>query len=111
MRDPDFFLRRYAPTTNFMTFFETPYDELVDFIVQWERKRDVVNESPVPVQKIDIGGTWEQRLNSLLPLVRYGSKVMVSETQSDWCVYIDNGIIGTDLYADPTYLCEKLCVR
>ena len=111
MRDPEFFLHRYAPTTNFMAFFETPYDELVDFIVQWERKRDVVNERPVPVQKIDIGGTWEQRLNSLLPLVRYGSKVMVSETQSDWCVYIDNGISGTDLSADPHYLCEKLGVR
>lgn len=48
MRDPDFFLRRYAPTTNFMTFFETPYDELVDFIVQWECKRDIVNEYPTP---------------------------------------------------------------
>ena len=109
MRDPDFFLRRYAPTTNFMAFFETPYDELVDFIVQWERKRDVVNDRRVPVRKIDIGGTWEQRLNSLLPLNR--SKVMVSETQSNWCVYVNNSPNGTDLYADPPYLCEKLGVR
>ena len=109
MRNPEFFLHRYAPTTNFMAFFETPYAELVDFIVQWERKRDVVNDRRVPVQKIDIGGTWEQRLNSLLPLNR--SKVMVSETQSNWCVYVNNSPNGTDLYADPPYLCEKLGVR
>ncbi len=109
MRDPEFFLHRYAPTTNFMAFFETPYDELVDFIVQWERKRDVVNDRRVPVQKIDIGGTWEQRLNSLLPLNR--SKVMVSETQSNWCVYVNNSMHGTCLNSDPPYLCEKLGVR
>ena len=109
MRDPDFFLHRYAPTTNLMAFLEVPYDELVDFIVQWERKRDVVNDRRVPVRKIDIGGTWEQRLNSLLPLNR--SKVMVSETQSNWCVYVNNSPNGTDLYADPPYLCEKLGVR
>ena len=109
MRDPEFFLHRYAPTTNLMAFLEVPYDKLVDFIVQWERKRDVVNDRRVPVRKIDIGGTWEQRLNSLLPLNR--SKVMVSETQSNWCVYVNNSPNGTDLYADPPYLCEKLGVR
>ena len=109
MRDPEFFLHRYAPTTTTLAFLEVPYAELVDFIVQWERKRDVVNDRRVPVQKIDIGGTWEQRLNSLLPLNR--SKVMVSETQSNWCVYVNNSPNGTDLYADPPYLCEKLGVR
>ena len=109
MRNPEFFLHRYAPTTNFMAFFETPYDELVDFIVQWERKRDIVNEYPTPTRKIDIGGTWEQRLNSLLPLNR--SKVMVSETQSNWCVYVNNSMHGTCLNSDPPYLCEKLGVR
>ena len=109
MRDPEFFLHRYAPTTNLMAFLEVPYDKLVDFIVQWERKRDIVNEYPTPTRKIDIGGTWEQRLNSLLPLNR--SKVMVSETQSNWCVYVNNSPNGTDLYADPPYLCEKLGVR
>ena len=109
MRDPEFFLHRYAPTTNFMAFFETPYDELVDFIVQWERKRDIVNEYPTPTRKIDIGGTWEERLNSLLPLNR--SKVMVSETQSNWCVYVNNSMHGTCLNSDPPYLCEKLGVR
>ena len=109
MRDPEFFLHRYAPTTTTLAFLEVPYAELVDFIVQWERKRDVVNDRRVPVRKIDIGGTWEQRLNSLLPLNR--SKVMVSETQSNWCVYVNNSPNGTDLYADPPYLCEKLGVR
>lgn len=47
-------------------FLEAPYDKLVDCIAQWERKRDKYRE--VPVQKIEIDGTWEQRLNSLLPL-------------------------------------------
>ena len=107
MRDPDFFLYRYAPTTNSMAFFNIPYDELVDFIVQWERERDKYRE--VPVQKTDIGGTWEQRLNSLLPLNR--SKVMISETQSQWCAYVDNGMRGTDIYSDPSYLCQRLGVH
>ena len=109
MRDPEFFLHRYAPTTTTLAFLEVSYVELVDFIVQWERKRDIVNEYPTPTRKIDIGGTWEERLNSLLPLNR--SKVMVSETQSNWCVYVNNSPNGTDLYADPPYLCEKLGVR
>ncbi|MBH5330221.1 hypothetical protein H9Q10_11160 [Eikenella sp. S3360] len=109
MRDPEFFLHRYAPTTTTLAFLEVPYAELVDFIVQWERKRDIVNEYPTPTRKIDIGGTWEERLNSLLPLNR--SKVMVSETQSNWCVYVNNSPNGTDLNADPPYLCEKLGVR
>ena len=34
MRDPEFFLHRYAPPTNLMAFLEVPYDKLVDFIVQ-----------------------------------------------------------------------------
>jgi len=107
MRDPDFFLYRYAPTTNSMAFFDIPYEELVDFVVQWERERDKYRE--VPVQKIDIGGTWEQRLNSLLPLNR--SKVMISETQSQWCVYVDNCAWGTDLNSDPDHLCKVLGIR
>ncbi|WP_225748574.1 hypothetical protein [Eikenella sp. Marseille-P7795] len=90
-------------------FFDIPYDELVDFIVQWERNRDVISEYPIPTRKIDIGGTWEQRLNSLLPLNR--SKVMVSETKSNWCVYVNNSMHGTCLNSDPPYLCEKLGVR
>ena len=109
MRDPEFFLHRYAPTTNLMAFLEVPYDKLVDFIVQWERKRDIVNEYPTPTRKIDIGGIWEQRLNSLLPLNR--SKVMVSETQSNWCVYVNNSMHGTCLNSDPPYLCEKLDIN
>ena len=71
MRDPDFFLRRYAPTTNIMAFLKVPYDKLVDCIAQWERKRDKYRE--VPVQKIEISGTWEQRLNSLLPLTLHST--------------------------------------
>ena len=59
-----------------------------------------------PTRKINIGGTWEERLNSLLPLNR--SKVMVSETQSNWCVYVNNSMHGTCLNSDPPYLCEKL---
>ena len=80
MRDPDFFLRRYAPTTTIMAFLESPYDKLVDGLAQWERKQDKYRE--VPVQKIEIGGTWEQRLNSLLPLTLHSPKAMISETQS-----------------------------
>jgi hypothetical protein len=109
MRDPDFFLRRYAPTTNIMAFLEAPYDKLVDCIAQWERKRDKYRE--VPVQKIEIGGTWEQRLNSLLPLTLHSPKAMISETQSPWCVYVDNGMQGTDLNSDPRYLCKTLGIR
>ena len=109
MRDPDFFLHRYAPTTNLMAFLEIPYDKLVDCIAQWERKRDKYRE--VPVQKIEIGGTWEQRLNSLLPLTLHSPKAMISETQSSWCVYVDNGTQGTDIYSDPSYLCQILGVH
>ncbi|QMT39624.1 hypothetical protein H3L94_07000 [Neisseria shayeganii] len=107
MRDPEFFLHRYAPTTNIMAFLEVPYDKLVDSIAQWERKRDKYRE--VPAQKIDIDGTWGQRLNSLLPLDR--SKVMISETQSQWCVYVDNSRQGTDLNSDPYFLYKELGVR
>ena len=109
MRDPDFFLHRYAPTTNLMAFLEVPYDKLVDCIAQWERKRDKYRE--VPVQKTEIGGTWEQRLNSLLPLTLHSPKTMISETQSPWCVYVDNGMQGTDIYSDPSYLCQILGVH
>ena len=109
MRDPEFFLRRYAPTTNIMAFLEIPYDKLVDGLAQWERKRDKYRE--VPVQKIEIGGTWEQRLNSLLPLTLHSPKAMISETQSPWCVYVDNGMQGTDLNSDPRYLCKTLGIR
>lgn len=109
MRDPEFFLHRYAPTTNIMAFLEIPYSELIDFIVQWERKRDIANYRQVPVQKIDIEGTWEQRLNQLLPLDR--SKVMISETRSRWCVYVNNCRQGTDLNSDPDYLCKVLGIR
>ena len=109
MRDPDFFLHRYAPTTNLMAFLEVPYDKLVDGLAQWERKQDKYRE--VPVQKIEIGGTWEQRLNSLLPLTLHSPKAMISETQSPWCVYVDNGMQRTDLNSDPRYLCKTLGIR
>ena len=109
MRDPDFFLHRYAPTTNLMAFLEVPYDKLVDCIAQWERKRDKYRE--VPIQKIEIGGTWEQRLNSLLPLTLHSPKAMISETQSRWCGYVDNGMQGTDLNSDPYFLCQELGIR
>ena len=91
MRDPDFFLRRYAPTTNLMAFLEVPYDKLVDGLAQWERKRDKYRE--------------------VLPLTLHSPKAMISETQSPWCVYVDNGMQGTDLNSDPYFLCQELGIR
>ena len=51
MRDPDFFLHRYAPTTNLMAFLEVPYDKLVDCIAQWERRRDKYREVVAACEK------------------------------------------------------------
>ncbi|WP_241236062.1 hypothetical protein [Eikenella corrodens] len=50
-------------------------------------------------------------MNSLLPLTLHSPKAMISETQSPWCVYVDNSMQGTDLNSDPRYLCKTLGIR
>lgn len=112
MRDPDFFLRRYAPVTTHMAFVEMPAAEFAEALfvraeeitkmwgLPWQVKRQYLQE--------DLG----KKLNALLPLSSVRStKDLVSATRSNWSAYIPNGYLGGDVHSTPSYLAGKLKIR
>jgi hypothetical protein len=100
MRDPEFFLFKYAPISSRMSFVDVGYDIVLDWWIKRQRDLELSwNKWDVPVQQID--GTLCQKLDALLPLD--GRKVMVTETANGGIAYFSNGMHG-DVSSDSSHM-------
>lgn len=111
MRDVDFFRHKYAPTTTHMVFFDAPPIEVADLIYSHRIRllSGTDREGAVQIQNVD--GPLEGKLRKLLPLTNMDNRLLVSGTQSNWSLYLTNGIQGTDTNSLANYLTRTLKVR
>jgi hypothetical protein len=66
MRDPDFFLFKYAPVTSGFSIVDVRMNEVVDHWVEWHRGISEVYGFKMPVQYLD--GPFAAMLDALVPL-------------------------------------------
>lgn len=112
MRDPDFFLRRYAPVTTHLAFAEMPAAEFAEALFVRTEEITKMWELPWQVKTQLIQGGLASKLEALLPLTSVRStKDLVSATGSSWAAYIPNGYRGGDAHAEPRFLAGKLKIR
>lgn len=112
MRDPDFFLKRYAPVTTQMAFVEMPAAEFAEALFLRTEEIAKMWELPWRVKKEFLTGSLADKLNALLPLTSVCStKDLVSSTKSNWSAYIPNGFRGGDAHSEPRFLAGKLRIR
>ncbi|MFT3777546.1 MAG: hypothetical protein QM772_04565 [Ottowia sp.] len=95
-----------------MAFFEMAAGDLADFVFKRTVEINQRFDLPGDVQKLPTEGKLEEKLEKLLPLTGpISDKVLISETSSNWCAYIPNGINGGDVHSQPDYLAGILRVR
>jgi hypothetical protein len=68
MRDPEFFLFKYAPVTTSFSIIGTHLDMVLDFWIGWHRSIWQRNDWKMPL--IPIQGSFSDKLDALLPLDR-----------------------------------------
>ena len=68
MRDPGFFLNRYAPTTTHIAFLDESPHKLADFIYAREVDLNSQYEFPTQVQRSEVEADLDTKLELLLPL-------------------------------------------
>lgn len=105
MRDPEFFMHRYAPSTAQMAFFKLPVEEFADRLLERERWVTQNAELPWTVTREEVNGALEDKLPSLLPLTSvWPTKKMVTQTNSCWTALIANQWTGGDVQSPSSYL-------
>ena len=105
MRDPAFFLTRYAPVTTEMAFAEMPLDDFAEALFVWTDTNTKRAKFPWQVKKQFLQGSLANKLDALLPLsLPRSSKELISATKSNWVTYIPNGSRGGDAHSAPRYL-------
>lgn len=111
MRDPGFFLNRYAPTTTHIAFLDESPHKLADFIYAREVDLNSQYEFPTQVQRSEVEADLDTKLELLLPLTSMNDRTLICKTESNWSAYITNGINGGDVHSQPHYLASILKVR
>ncbi|MCW2601817.1 MAG: Uncharacterized protein JWM02_3646 [Frankiales bacterium] len=112
MRDPEFFMRRYAPVTTRLAFFDISAAAVAEAVFDRDKEMTERWELPWKVKKVPIESNLAGKLHALLPLssVR-ASKLLLSATRSNWSAYIPNGYPLGDIHGEPSFFAEKLKVR
>jgi hypothetical protein len=112
MRDPQFFLHKYAPVTTQMAFVEMPASEFADALfIRANQMNDMWN-LPGQVTMLKREGSLADKLDLLLPLTSVvDTKTLVSEMKSNWAAYIPNGHRGGDVNTEPSFLSGTLKIR
>lgn len=112
MRGPEFFLHRYARTTNKIAFIEAPYDAVVDVVLAHDRYLDEFWKAP-PFKATHVDGPLTAKLDALPPLVSiYPTKTLLTATRSGWTAYLANHVHGGDVSSQPSHIARtKLHAR
>jgi hypothetical protein len=112
MRDPDFFLRRYAPVTTTIAFFEMSPRPLAEAVFARSEEINRMWQLPWKAKMERADGDLTKKLDALLPLTSaQSSKVLLSGTKSGWSTYIPNGYPTNDVHTEPRFLGQQLGVR
>lgn len=106
MRDPQFFLKKYAPVTTNIAFLDRPLAQ-IDRVVFGRSDESARKWNEPAVQHHFVPGALDQKLESLLPLVAgYENKRLLSATRSRWTAYFINGYPFGDVHTEPSWLAE-----
>jgi hypothetical protein len=101
MRDPEFFMDKYAPVTSGFSIVSARLDEVVDHWIEWQRGIWEVNGFKMPVRHMD--GPLAPKLDALLPLDSRGR--LMTETR-DGRIAIFANFGGSNGSSDADYLAQ-----
>lgn len=90
MREPNFFLFRYAPVTTAFSIIDVNYDDVVSEWIEWTKSIQATLDWDVPVGQID--GHLEGKLWKLLPLD--GRNRLLTETRDGRVAIFANSRFG-----------------
>lgn len=99
MRDPEFFLQRYAPVTTAFSIVDISYDEVLPFWIDWTTNLQKMLKWSAPVEHIACSLT--EKLDLLLPLD--GQKRLLTET-ADGKIAVFSNMPHGDGSSDAAYL-------
>lgn len=112
MRDPDFFLAKYAPVTAHLAFIEAPATTCANSLLARANEVATLWNLPWTPTYRQIAGPLDSKLAALLPLPSgRHSKTLVSSTSSSWSAYIPNAYKGGDAHTEPKLLAQALQTR
>lgn len=108
MKDKNLFLKEYKPYTTRLCFFKISFDTMLNLYQQRCMELASIWEQEVRMTKLPESSTLLQKIDYLAPRqIGMPNKYLLSETQSDWCLYLDNKQLGTDITSQPPFLAGK----
>ena len=102
MRDPDFFLKRYAPVTTSFSIVSASFDEVLDHWLAWHRRTWEPYGFNIPDQRFN--QALDSKLDTLLPLDRMAR--LITETRDGRIAIFANYRTGSDGSPDADYLAD-----
>ena len=112
MNNPQFFLQDHKPHTTRLSFLKIPFNEMVLHFEQRLQELGLIWEWTVHHQKVSDELSLSDKIKMLEPFAqRYPNKYIILETASEWCLYMENGYRGTDVFSQPSYLSKTLGVQ
>jgi hypothetical protein len=95
MREPDLFLKHYAPVTTHLIFVDVDASIFAQELFLWRKDlADNFYGFPTKVTKEFCKGALIEKFAFWLPVASRTTKIMMSKTQSNWMVVFDNKVIG-----------------
>ena len=111
MNNPQFFLQDHKPHTTHLCFFKIPFNEMVLRLEQRLQELGLIWGWTVTHQKLSDELSLSDKIKMLEPCVILHDKYLILETVSDWCVYMENGPLGTEVFNQPDYLSKTWAVK
>jgi hypothetical protein len=102
MRDPDFFLLKYAPVTTKFTVLRTGLDRVYNFWIEWHRRNWEVNGFKLEIQHFE--GALSNKLDAMLPLDN--KQILLTETKDGRLAIFENSSVGSGS-TDANYLANS----
>ena len=101
------FFQENHPITTKLCFFKLEFNKILAMFEK--RQKDLINiwSGKYHCNLLDSNLNLKNKIELLNPLSHLPNQYLISETQSDWCLYIENGLYGTDAFSQPSYLAEE----
>lgn len=112
MINTNLFLDKYKPYTTRLCFFKINFEELINSYQKRCMELAQIWEQTVKITPLCEHINFLEKIDHLNPRsVGFPNKYLLSETQSDWCLYMDNRYSGTDITSQPPFLAGQWGVQ
>ena len=107
MHNSKFFLTEYKPHTTRLCFFKMPFQQLISLYQKRQEELSSMWEYTFNQIPLSDDLSLQDKIAYLKPYqINSPNRYLFSETQSDWCLYMENGQSGTEVFGQADYLAK-----